>query len=530
MTALPAKPATPWWRPGGRRPPRRLVTVALGLVGVICFPIGYLLWQALGAAGPGSLVGASRLRQLTLNTLGLTVIVLVGALALGGATAWITTRRRIPAPRIWSVLLAIPLVIPSYVLALVLLGATGNRGILSQLVVAGGGSPLPIPRGLVGAALVLIVSTYPYVHLSLVPAIRNLDPAQEEVARSLGASRSRRIRTIVIPQLAPSLRSASLLVALYTIADFGAVSLLSYDTFTRAIFLQYAGRVDRRPATLLAAALLGLAAVVLLVARRPSLTRARASAFRPTASALRKSKLAVAGLSFHLLIVLVVPVAVLAGWWIRGTAAGRDAVAFWAEAARSVGVSVLSAALVSAVAIPLAVLTIRYQSRIGRVVENVAWTVSGLPHLTVGLAVLLTGISLVRPLYQSLFLLLVAYLMMFLPQALSPTQNALQSVSPQLEEASRSLGRPALATFRSVTFPLVSKGFLAGAGLVFLTTMKELPATLLLRPTGFETLAVRIWSTTSEGFYTRASSAALALILVSAIPLGFLVTNDNRGP
>ena len=116
--------------------------------------------------------------------------------------------------------------------------------------------------------------------------------------------------------------------------------------------------------------------------------------------------------------------------------------------------------------------------------------------------------------------------MMFLPQALGPAQVALRKVSPSLEEASRSLGRPPIATALKVTLPLIAKGLLAGGGLVFLTTMKELPATLLLRPTGFETLAVRIWSTTSEGFYTRASFAALVLIAVSAVPLHLLIARD----
>ena len=166
------------------------------------------------------------------------------------------------------------------------------------------------------------------------------------------------------------------------------------------------------------------------------------------------------------------PVAILIRWWTRGTLAGRETVAVWSELGRSLTVSVLAASLIVLVALPLAVLTVRYRSRVGQAAETVAWTVSALPHITVGLAVLLTGVSLLLPLYQSLALLLFAYLMMFLPQALGPAQVALRKVSPSLEEASRSLGRPPLATAFKVTLPLIMKGLLAGAGLVFLTTMK----------------------------------------------------------
>ncbi|HEX2421121.1 MAG TPA: ABC transporter permease subunit, partial [Acidimicrobiia bacterium] len=224
----------------GRRPPVALLWVATLIVVPLLFPFGVLLWQAL-SGGWQAVLPAGRLAGLALNTLLLTVIVVIGAGAIGSGTAWLTTRTDLPGGRLWSTVVALPLVIPSYVLALVVLAGTGRRGVLSELVVALGGGPLPIPRGLLGASLVLIASTFPYVHLSLVPALRRLDPSLDEVARGLGAGRLRRLRTVFLAEVGPALRSSSLLVALYTLADFGAVSLLGYNTFTRAIFLQYAG-------------------------------------------------------------------------------------------------------------------------------------------------------------------------------------------------------------------------------------------------------------------------------------------------
>ncbi len=513
------------------RAPAGLVAFTTLMVLPLVFPLAYLLWNAaFGGPWVGVLPGG-RLAELGQNTLLLVVTVVGGSTAVGLTTAWLTSRTNVAGRRLWSTLAALPLVIPSYVGALALLGATGRDGMVSELIAPLGLGPIPIPRGIWAAALALILFTYPYVHLTLVPAFRSLDPSLDEIARGLGAGRRRRFRTVTLPQIAPALRNAGLLVALYTMADFGAVSLLRYDTFTRAIFLQYAGRLDRRPATVLAAILMVMALAVLWAERKSrgkmEIVGGRTVRPQPLLVLGRGAKIgAQLFLGAICLFSMVLPLAILVRWWIRGTLAGRETVAVWSELGRSLTVSAMAALLIVLVALPLAFLTVRYRSRVGQAAETVAWTVYALPHITVGLAVLLTGVSLLLPLYQSLPLLLFAYLMMFLPQALGPAQVALRKVSPSLEEASRSLGRPPITTVFRVTLPLIAKGLLAGGGLVFLTAMKELPATLLLRPTEFETLAVRIWSTTSEGFYTRASFAALVLIAVSAVPLHLLITRD----
>lgn len=514
-----------------QRVPPALAGLGLGVSALLLLPLAVLVWQVFTGGEWVGVLPAGRLAQLAASTFALTATVVATSIAIGLVTAWLTSRTDLPGRRLWSTVSALPLVMPSYVGALVLLGATGREGFISQLLASLGLGPLPIPRGLLGSWLVLSLVTFPYVHLLMVPALRALDPAQEEAARGLGADRWKLFRTVTLPQLAPALRSGGLLVALYTMADFGAVSLLQYDTFTRAIYLQYAGRIDRRPATALAVLLIGLALVVVWGERR-SRRRMAVLAGHPRRALplshlkLRSRILATLSLSVLALVALVVPVSVLVGWWVRG--GGMDVVpgAIWGELARSFSISTLAAALVVTVAVPLAILTIRYRSAIGTLVENVTWSVYGLPHLTVGLGILLTGVTLLLPLYQTLPLLLFSYLAMFLPQALGPARAALREVPPSLEEASRSLGRSALSTAFRVTIPLIGPGLAAGAGLVFLTTIKELPATLLLRPTGFETLAVRIWSATSEGFYARASVSALVLLLVSALPLHLLIGRD----
>jgi iron(III) transport system permease protein len=197
-----------------------------------------------------------------------------------------------------------------------------------------------------------------------------------------------------------------------------------------------------------------------------------------------------------------------------------------AELVRSVSVSLTAAVITVFAALPVAILTVRHRSRRTTLMESAAWATYSLPHLAVGLGFLVLAINFVPGIYQTVVLLVVAYTAMFLPQAMAAAQSGLHQVGPNLEAASRGLGAGPAATLRRITIPLVSRSLLAGGALVFLTVMKELPATLLLRPTGFETLAVRIWGASSELFYTEASVAALALVAISAIPLYLLVARD----
>jgi iron(III) transport system permease protein len=150
-----------------------------------------------------------------------------------------------------------------------------------------------------------------------------------------------------------------------------------------------------------------------------------------------------------------------------------------------------------------------------------------LPGIVVALSLVFFGAKYATPLYQTRAMLIFAYAVLFVPQAVGTIRSSLLQLNPRLEEAARSLGETSLGALRKITVPLVRPGLLTGAAMVFLTTMKELPATLLLSPTGFNTLATRVWSATDNAFFAQAAGPALLLILVSTISMFIILSQEN---
>jgi len=485
-----------------------------------------LVWQVI-TKGAGSTIPIARLAQLFANTVALSISVTLTALAIGVTTAWLTNRTNIPGRRGWLILSAMPLVVPSYVAALTLIGATGSTGLFATWL----GINIPTPYGFVGAWAALSVFLAPMAHLITSPALRLIDPATEEAAVGLGASRLKTFATVTLPQLRPALVSAGLMVGLYTVSDFGAVSLLRYDTFTRAIFTLYEGQIDRRPAAFLSVVLMVVAVAILFLERR---TRSRAGyqlgsvkRRRSLINLSRRVKFASLGfLSLYSILAILIPTAVLVFWLLRGINAGVEIGSFWDETVRTVSIALVAAALAALASLPLAMVTTWRRNRLSPAVETSVWAVYALPHITVGVAVISFALAWTRPLYQTIGLLVLVYVAMFMAQSVSTVQDSLRRSSPSLEEASTGLGKSPFETLRRVTLPITAPGLIAGAALVSLSVMKELPATLLLRPNGFETLAIRIWSSTGEGFYTSASVASLVLLAVSIVPLLALTYRD----
>jgi iron(III) transport system permease protein len=230
------------------------------------------------------------------------------------------------------------------------------------------------------------------------------------------------------------------------------------------------------------------------------------------------------------LVTLALPVAVLVYWSTRSVAGDVEWGLVWSSAGNSLLAAAVAAAVAAAAAVPVALLAARHPGRVSSLVERGSFAGHALPGIVVALALVFLGTRAWPALYQTLAMLVLAYVVLFLPQAIGATRAALLQIDPHVEEAARSLGRTPLAVLRTITAPLARSGVIAGALLVFLTAVKELPATLLLAPIGFETLATEIWRTTSSGFFERGAVLSLVLLAVSAVPLALLTfrRHDER--
>ncbi len=515
-----------------RRPPAALGGLATLAAIPAAIPLVLLAWTVATNAATTGGVAPRRIGELLVSTGLLVVAVTVTTTVLGVSIAWLTTRTDLRGSRVWTTLLTLPLVIPSYVGALTFLGASGSQGLISVLLAPLGLGPVPTFTGFTAAWLALSLWNYPFVLLIVRPALQRMHLAVEEAAASLGAGQGRILRTLILPRLRPAIVAAGLLVGLYVLSDFGAVSLLRYETFTRAIYTQFRGRLDMTPALFLSGVLVLLALGIVVASRRArgrSTDQGRLPGRGPLRTPLTRTGrvAATAYLSSVALASLGLPLLVLGWWALRGIGRGIDVGTVTAEIGRTVLVGAVGALVIVVAALPLAILDARHPGRLSAGLESMTWATYSLPHLAVGLAFMVGAIRLLPAVYQSFTILVAAYVAMFLPQASGALRTSLLQVGPDLEEASHSLGRSALTTHRRIVLPLIAPGMLAGGALAFLTIMKELPATLLLRPTGFETLAIRIWSASSESLYTRASVAALVLVAISAVPLYLLTIRDR---
>lgn len=519
----------------GRRAMPVVGAAGIGVAAVALLPLAYLVVRSteLGWDRTLDIVVSQRVGGLLWRTGVLAVTVTVSSVAIAVPVAWLTVRTDLPLRRFWVIVTALPLAIPTYVGGFAFIGALGPRGTLQGWLEPLGVESLPSIYGFRGAWLVLTLFTYPYVLLTVRSALRRLDPSLEEASRTLGHGRWTTFRRVVLPQLRPSIMAGALLVALYTLSDFGAVSMLRFDSFTRAIFVQYRASLDRSTAAVLGLVLVSVTLVALAAesAARRSVTyhRLHSGGARPVRLApLGRWRWPAVGLLAGLVIIaLVIPLAVITTWLVRGLDAGEPLRLTTTLIGNSLRASAFGAVASVVAAWPVAVLAVRRGGWLGRVVEGACWAGHSLPGVVVALSLVFFGARVAPGLYQTHWLLTMAYVVLFLPQALGAMRASLLQISPRLEEASRLLGYGSMATLWRVVVPLARPGILAGGALVFLTCMKELPATLLLAPTGYPTLATQVWSATSEAFFARAAAPALALVLLSSLPMAVLVLRER---
>lgn len=518
--------------------PSPLIIVAFILTGLITLPLLYVIFSALTADGAvWQRLWSTRIPELLFNTFSLAVSVAVIDLILGVSMAWIITRYRVVSSTLWDWLIILPLAIPSYVLAYTYTYLLQRNGPLEQAwqIVAGSDAQIFSPFSFAGATLVMSLNTFPFVYLLARSAFKNFNISFEEAARATGASRLSTFFRVSLPMIRPSLIAGLFLAILYVASDFGAVSMLRFQTFTYAIYQQMTGRFDNTAAACLSMVLVFFAFVFLLGERW---FRQR-SRFYQTTGRYRKpipqacspiQNLCFTGyLGMVIVAAFGLPVYLLIQWTLDALAAGDLSPGLIGYVGNSLFLAGITATLAIVIGIPLAYLACRKHTWGSLLCIQGAYAGYVLPGPVAALAVLVLITQLAPALYGTVIVLLIAYLVHFLPVALQGMESTLQQLSPNLEEAAKSLGARAFQTFSQVTLPLVRGGFMSAWILVFIQCLKELPATLLLRPVGFDTLAIRIWLEASEELYQLAAPPAL-LIVAMTTPVVLLLMKKGSQP
>lgn len=486
-------------------------TVAI-LVAATCIPLGYVVWGAVsvGWSRAYELVVRPRVGELLVNTVALVVVTVPLCVLIGVGAAWLVERTDLPGRGFWRPLFVAPLAVPAFVNSYAWVGV------------------IPSLHGLWAGALITTLSYFPFMYLPVAATLRRLDPAVEESARALGSDSTGVFFRVVLPQLRLAILGGALLIGVHLLAEFGAFAMVRFDTFTVAIFQQFQVTFDGAAGSMLAGVLVLLCLSLLVgeAAARGNVRYARIGAGAPRAATpiqLGRSVIpAQAGLTVLIVLALGVPVWTILRWlWIGGadvwvlddigTALGQ-----------TIGLATMAALLTTVLAFPVAWVAVRSHGALARTVEGANYVTSSLPGIVTALALVTVTIRFAHPLYQSVLLIVLAYVLLFMPRALVNVRAGLAQVPASLEEASRSLGDSPTATFFRVTLRLTAPAAAAAAALVFVAVATELTATLLLAPTGTRTLSMLFWSFSSELDYASAAPYALVLVMLT-IPVTLIV-------
>lgn len=497
-----------------RRTPFLLSLGTLLSLSFVAIPIVYLFRRALDSESEtiATVVLRRKTFEILVTTIGLTILVALLATIIGVAMAWILHSVELPFANLFRALVILPIAIPSYVFT------------FSWI------SLYPSLQGFWAAVFILVLSTTPFVTLAALSALRRVDWSQHEVAQTLGLNATATFFQVTLPQIRNSVAAGSLLVALYVLSDFGAVSLLGVDTFTRSIANLYRGSFDRSTAAVLALILVLISAVIIAI---ESQARSRSKLVKSSTriittpqliSTLKSRAISTAIALTYVLLSLVLPLALLVIRFLANTT-DIDYSNLMRAAISTVVASSLGALIALLLALPLGIL-VQQGSGLARVADKGVLMVHALPGIVMGLALVAFG-SEFTWLYQTLGLLAFAYALLFMAKSVGAVRTSLSRVPQNLVDISATLGQSRSQTLRKVVFPLSAPGILSGTLLVFLAAMKELPATLMLRPTGFETLATEMWTYTSIFRFSEAAPYALLLVLVAAIPT-FLINRPDK--
>ena len=491
-----------------RPTPLALLAIAAAVALLVLLPLGFLLDQTLsiGWTQVERLLFRPFVGTLLVNTVLLVAVATTACVALGVGVAWCVERTDLPGRRAWAVLAALPITVPAFVTSYSWVSIT------------------PTVQHFGGAALIVTLAYYPLVYLPVAAVLRGLDPALEESARSLGMGPWRTFVRVTLPQTRLALLGGALLVAVHLLSEFGAFAMLRFQTFTTAIYDEYRLSFDGPAASMLATVLVLLCLALLVgeLALRGNARYARVDTGspRPAArAALGRAKWPVlAALAALVGLALGLPLVTLVYWMLHGGSTSFPVSSLLSTAATSLELGLGAALLTTLLALPVSILAIRHPSRIAGALERAAYLPYALPGIVVALSLIVVSVHQLPALYGTTPLLLVAYAILSLPLALVATRAALAQAPVVHEELARSLGCGPLRALVRVTLPRILPGLGAAAVLVFLATVTELTATLLLSPIGTQTLATQFWADASTRSFGAAAPYAGLMVAISALP------------
>jgi iron(III) transport system permease protein len=504
---------------GWRRWPLASAAGAGLAVALVLLPLAFVVVQAQqsGWGEVRRLLFRHEVGVLLWNTVRLGVVCTFACAVLGVAAAWCVQRTDVPLRRLWAVVLVLPLGIPDFVVGF------GWVSLYHGL------------HGYWAAVLVMTLSLYPLVYLPAATALASVDAALEEAARSLGLGRWRTFWRVTLRQIRPAVLGGCLLVLLALLAEYGAFEITQYRTFTVQIFTEFQLGFDAAGACVLSLVLvlLSVAALAgeLLLSGRGRGWRAGSGVARaaPRAELGRLTAPTLLALAALCAAALGVPLYALVYWMARGSSTTLPSASILGALGHTALFSAAAAALATALAIPLTTLSIRHRNRLTLLVERVAYLPMALPGLVVALGLVSFSVRYALAFYQSALELIVAYAILFLPLAVVAVRAAMVQAPVRLEEVGRSLGSGPLRTWSRVTLPLIAPGLRAAFALVFISSATELTATLLLHPTGVNTLATQFWTYTSNFSYGAAAPYAAVMVAISAVPAYLLSRRMTAG-
>ncbi|KAA3451122.1 iron ABC transporter permease [Mesorhizobium sp. SARCC-RB16n] len=504
-----------------RRAQRRaapwLVAAAIFVSLLALLPLAFIIWIAVqtGWETVSALVFRPRVGELVVNT-GLLVLLAVPiAITLSVTLAWLTERSNLPGARLWSWLCVAPLAIPAFVHSYAWI------------------TMVPGLHGLWAGVLVSVIAYFPFLYLPVSAALRRLDPALEDAAAALGLGPWRVFWRVVLPQLRLAICGGSLLVGLHLLAEYGLYVFIRFDTFTTAIVDQFQSTFNGPAANMLAGVLVTCCFVLLglevLVRGEERYARVGSGAARYQ----QRMNLSRATLPSLLLLVVTtllalgVPFVTIGRWLIAGGADVWRLDEIGLALGQTLFLSLAGALLATVAAMPMAWISIRAPGPLQRLLEGCNYIVGSLPGVVIALALVTITVRIAMPLYQTLFTILVAYSLMFLPRALVSLRASIAQAPVELERAAASLGRRPLNALWSTTIRLSAPGAAAGMALVALGIMNELTATQMLAPNGTRTLAMAFWSYSGEIDYASAAPYAFIMVAMS-LPLTWLLYVQSK--